>query len=43
MLTKHLGGGQEGERTQENCSVTWLTLGFYGDGISFWVVFNPLF
>ena len=30
----HLRGEQEGKRTQEDCSATWL----YGDGISFWVV-----
>ena len=30
----HLGGEQEGKRTQEDCSATWL----YGDGISFQVV-----
>ena len=30
-----LGGEQEGKGTQENCSVS--SLGFYGDGVSFWV------
>ena len=40
----HPGGEQEGEGTQENCSATWLTvLGFYGDGISFRVVFGQSF
>ena len=32
------GGEQQGKGNEENCSATWLSLGFYGDGISFWVV-----
>ena len=40
----HPGGEQEGGGTQENCSVTWLAVsGFYGDGISFQVVFSQSF
>ena len=40
----HPGAEQEGEGTQENYSVTWLAVsGFYGDGISFWVVFSQSF
>ena len=38
----HPGAEQEGEGTQENCSVA-LSLGFYGDGISFQVVFSQSF
>ena len=37
------GRGQEGKGTQEDCSVMWLRLGFYGDGIIFWVVANQSF
>ena len=52
MLTKQeilLGKGAQVESsrvkgTQENCSVTWAcSLGFYGGGISFWVVFSQSF
>ena len=52
MLTKQeilLGKGAQVESsrvkgTQENCSVTWAcSLGFYGDGVSFWVVFSQSF
>ena len=36
---RHLGREQEGKGIQENCSAMWVAvLGFYGDGISFWVV-----
>ena len=38
---ENLGGEQEGKGTQENCSAAWL--GFYGDGISFRVVFGQSF
>ena len=34
------GGEQEGKGTQENCSAV---LGFYGEGISFWIVFSQSF
>ena len=38
------GGEQEGKGTQENCSVPWLAVsGFYGNGISFPVVFSQSF
>ena len=37
------GGKQEGKGTQENCSATALSLGSYGDGISFQVVFSQSF
>ena len=36
-----LGREQEGKGTQENSSATWLR--FYGDGISFQVVFGQSF
>ena len=37
----HLGGEQQGRETQENSSATVAhSLGFYGDGISFRVVFS---
>ena len=36
-------GEQEGKGTQENCSATWLEVGFYDDGISFQIVFNQSF
>ena len=39
----HPSGEQQGKGNQENSSATWLTLGFYGDGISFWVVFSQSF
>ena len=39
----HLGGEQDGKGTQENCCVTSCSLGFYGDGISFRVVFSQSF
>ena len=42
----HLGGEQQGKETQENCSATChvaRSLGFYGNGISFWVVFGQSF
>ena len=40
----HPGGEQEGEGAQENCSATVArSLGFYGDGISFWVIFSQSF
>ena len=49
MLTKqevtgkgHLGGEQEGEGSQD-CSALGLSLWFYGDGISFHVVFGRSF
>ena len=32
-----------GKGTQENRSATWLCLRFYGDGVSFWVVFSRSF
>ena len=32
-----------GKGTQEKCSATWLCLRFYGDGVSFWVVFSRSF
>ena len=35
-----LGGEQQGKGTQEKCSAS---LGFYDDGISFWVVFSQSF
>ena len=38
----HPGGEQEGRGTQENCPAAW-SLGFYGDGISFRVVFGQSF
>ena len=35
----HVGGEQEGQETQEDCSATWFTVsGFCGDGMSFWIV-----
>ena len=43
---RHLGGEQQGKGIQENCSVTChvaRSLGFYGDGISFQVVFGQSF
>ena len=52
VLTKQeilLGKGAQVESsrvkgTQENCSVTWAcSLGFYGGGSSFWVVFSQSF
>ena len=53
MLTKqetigkaHRGRDQQGKGTQENCCAMWLvacSLRFYGDGISFWVVFGQSF
>ena len=40
----HPGGAQYRKGTQENCSATWLAaLGFYGDGISFRVIFGQSF
>ena len=39
----HPGGEQEGKGTQEDCSAMRLAVGFYGDGISFWVVFGQSF
>ena len=36
---EHLGGEKQVKGIQENCSAT----GFYGDGISFWVVFSQSF
>ena len=36
----YLGREQQGKGTQEKCSAS---LGFYGDGISFWVVFSQSF
>ena len=51
MLTKqeifiakgHPGGEQEGKGTQENCFANGHSLGIYGDGISFRVVFGQSF
>ena len=41
---RHPGREQQGKGTQENSSITWLcSRGFYGDGISFWVVFSQSF
>ena len=40
LLESALGWRAEGEGTQENCSAEWLSLGFYGDGISFQEVFS---
>ena len=41
---EHPGGEQQGKGTQENSSVTWLAVSrFYGDGISFRVVFGQSF
>ena len=38
------GGEQQGKGTQENRSFTWLcSLGLYGAGISFQVVFSQSF
>ena len=38
-----LGGEQQVEGTQENCSATWLTVsGFMGMGFSFWVGLWPI-
>ena len=37
------GGEQQGKGTQENSSAMWLSLGFYGDGPSFRVVFSQSF
>ena len=37
------GGEQQGKGNQENCFATWLSPRFYGDGISFPVVFGQLF
>ena len=42
-MEEHPGGEQEGEGTQENCSAVAHSLGFYGDGISFRVVFGQSF
>ena len=39
----HPGGEQEGEVTHENSSAMSLSLGFYGDGISFQVIFSQSF
>ena len=39
----HPGGEQEGKGTQENCSAAARSLEFYGEGISFQVVFGPSF
>ena len=36
----HPGGEQEGKGTQENSSAMWFCLRFYGDGVSFRVVFS---
>ena len=43
LLERAPGGEQQGKGTQENSSATWLSLGFYGDGISFRVVFSQSF
>ena len=45
---RHPGRERQGKGTQENCSATWLTvvahsIGFYGDRISFQVVFDQSF
>ena len=39
----HPGGEQEGKGTQELLCHMAGSLGFYGDGISFWVVFSQSF
>ena len=48
LLRKGTRREQEGKGTQENCSAVWLcrvarSLGFYGDGITFQVVFGQSF
>ena len=40
---RHLGREQQGKETQESCSATWLSLGFYANRISFRVVFGQSF
>ena len=41
--TGHPGGEWQGKGTQENGSAMQLSLGFYGDGVSFQVVFGQSF
>ena len=43
LLGRAPGGEQWGKGAQEDCSAMWLTVGFYGDGINFRVVFGQWF